>query len=77
MSDPYNGHDSYEHWDVSSTIANDEYLYNLAEEFAKQFGASRETAQRYIEAAGEVKGYGGSRFTEERVMAALEEYEDE
>ena len=80
MCDGYNGHASWEHWDVSSTIANNEYLYLVACEYAKKYGATETAAKQFIEQEleplGVARAFGGSEFTVSRVWAALEEYED-
>lgn len=76
----YNGHKSYEHWNISAIIANDEWLYNLAREYVQRLGVSEETAERFIEELadnGVTKTLDGVEYTVERVWAALEEYEEE
>lgn len=80
MTEEHNGHLSYEHWEVSVTIANYEGLYNKAREYAQQFGANEDTARRFIDdlaADGVYKTPGGTHYTLERVLASLEEYEEE
>jgi hypothetical protein len=44
----YNGHKTWNHWNVSLWINNDEGLYNLARGFVRQYGA-KEGAQRLFD----------------------------
>ncbi len=80
MTKEHNGHKSHSFWEVSVTIANDEWLYNKAREYAQQFGANEDTARRFIDdlaACGIHRTPGGTHYTLERVLAALEEYKEE
>ena len=72
----YNGHVTFEHWHVSAQIANIEGLYSLAVETVAQHGATEESAKMYTELVEEL-GFDVSDFTWNRVLSALEEYEEE
>jgi len=72
----YNGHATFEHWQVSSRIANIEGLYLLAVETVAQHGATQESAESFITLAEEL-GFDITDFTWVRVLAALEEYVEE
>ncbi len=50
MSKNYNGHDSYNAWNVALWIANDEGLYRFAREIIRKTSNRMEAAQVFVEA---------------------------
>lgn len=70
----YNGHRSWNAWNVSLWINNDEGLYRLALECVRRTNNRREAAERFIEAIG---GNGqqtpdGASYNITAVIAAME-----
>ena len=46
---PYNGHKNWNHWNVSLWINNDEGLYNLAREYARECKTRDDAALAMLE----------------------------
>jgi hypothetical protein len=44
----YNGHKNYNHWNVSLWINNDEGLYNMARDYIRPSGNTRDDAARLM-----------------------------
>lgn len=78
---PYNGHPSWEYWNVSLWIANDESLYRLALRCLREQPNRRAAADAFIAAVREThEGHtpfcvpatpDGAPYTQRSVLAAL------
>ncbi len=49
----YNGHPSYNYWNVALWIGNDEGLYRLALDCIKDTNTRRQAAERFVETLNE------------------------
>lgn len=77
MNEGYNGHESWEHWNVALWIYNDEGLYRLAQECIRQDSSLSGAAQALCESLVR-SGYGastpdGAIYTPSTVKAAIQE----
>jgi hypothetical protein len=75
MSEEYNGHPTWRHWNVSLWIGNTEGLYHKAVEIVQQEGATEKSAKRFIEELAEegvTQTPDGAEYTWTTVLAALE-----
>jgi hypothetical protein len=45
----YNGHESYNAWNVALWLANDEGLYHLSMRYKRRYGSARKAAQAMME----------------------------
>lgn len=73
MSKPYNGHPSYNAWNVALWIGNDEGLYNAAKYYRRVHGL-RGGAEAFIaqmEDIGQPRTGDGVRWTVTNVMRAM------
>ena len=73
MSKPYNGHPSYNAWNVALWIGNDEGLYNAAK-YYRQIHGLRGGAEAFIaqmERMGQPRTGDGVRWTVTNVMRAM------
>lgn len=71
-SKPYNGHASWNAWNVALWIGNDEGIYNLALDCVKRAGKRYGRAAHYfIASIGESKTPDGARYSVRSVTAAL------
>jgi hypothetical protein len=69
----YNGHESYNAWNVSLWIGNDESLYNMALSYTRRFNRV-EAAQRMVsdlESMGCTRTPDGVRYTVTNVRRAM------
>jgi hypothetical protein len=69
----YNGHESYNAWNVSLWIGGDESLYNMAPSYARRFNRV-EAARRMVEdleSMGCVRTPDGVRYTVTNVRRAM------
>lgn len=78
MMAPYNGHPSWNHWNVSLWINNDEGLYNLARDCIKQTRRSPKPRRaaaslmlRMLDELGTAQTPDGARYTVERIQHAM------
>lgn len=74
MSKEYQGHESYNAWNVCLWIGNDEPLYRLAKEFKKRCGSARKAAAAMMEHFKEAnieKTPDGVRYTKHTIELAL------
>lgn len=69
-SKPYNGHKSYNAWNVSLWINNDEWLYNLARKAIRITRNRKQAALYFMEHARPATG-DGVPYTVTNVMAAM------
>lgn len=72
-SKPYNGHESYNAWNVSLWINNDEGLYRLAQECVNQTNTLDEAARALLSCLPE-RTPDGVRFTFHTVRLALRHF---
>ena len=73
MSKPYNGHRSWNAWNVSLWIGNDESFYRLALECLKRAGGRRGIAARYfLREVGEEKTPDGAKWNHLSVSLAMD-----
>lgn len=56
---PYNGHASWNQWNVSLWINNDESLYRMAQEYVRAHGYEKGARKLARELAGKVTPDGG------------------
>lgn len=71
---PYNGHKSYEYWNVALWLANDYGLYTMAKEAKNQFKDDRAAARFIFKAlleCGSRKTPDGVAFNIARIQAAI------
>jgi hypothetical protein len=75
MSKPYNGHPSYNAWNVALWIGNDEGLYNFARDCKRNCsGTLRQAALNFVremEDIGQPRTGDGVRWTVTNVMRAM------
>ena len=71
MAKPYNGHPSYNAWNVALWIGNDEGLYNLARHCKRFSGPVTKSAQRFIDEVGDTHTPDGVRWTVTNVARAM------
>mgnify|MGYP000894219132 CR=1 FL=1 len=75
MAKTYNGHPSYNAWNVALWIGNDEGLYNLARDHKRNCsGTIRQAAQNFVnhmEDMGQPRTGDGVRWTVTNVMRAM------
>lgn len=75
MTKPYNGHPSYNAWNVALWIGNDEGLYNLARDHKRNCsGTIRQAARNFVnhmEDIGQPRTGDGVRWTVTNVMRAM------
>lgn len=69
----YNGHRSWNAWNVSLWINNDEGLYNLARECVRECRTRRKAALRFMEEVGTERTPDGGRYNVTTVAAAMQE----
>ncbi|MFA5567499.1 MAG: hypothetical protein WC972_02525 [Trueperaceae bacterium] len=70
----YNGHPSWEHWNVSLWLGNDEGLYRLAQDVLSRHRSARDAAADLItqlEDAGITQTPDGAAYTTATVAHAL------
>ena len=67
----YNGHRSWNAWNVSLWINNDEYLYNLALECIALTATRARAARRFLDQVGEAKTPDGATFNPTCIIAAM------
>jgi len=70
----YNGHKTWEHWNVSLWINNDEGLYNEARRMVRIYTSKARAAKHFCEhlqAEGTTKTPDGAKYTVERVKSAM------
>jgi len=73
MNKPYNGHRSWNAWNVSLWIGNDESYYRLALDCLKRAGGRRGIAARYfIREIGDERTPDGARFNQLSVSLAMD-----
>lgn len=81
MAKEYNGHRSWNAWNVSLWINNDEYLYNLAQEVcaeAVKKGRSVIAAStKFIRVVGETSTPDGAEYNALCVKLAIQDIYDE
>ena len=68
----YNGHRSWNAWNVSLWINNDEGMYRRAVDLARRFGIVRAAKMLFEELEGQ-KTPDGARYTSSAVRSALRE----
>jgi hypothetical protein len=73
-SKPYNGHESYNAWNVSLWINNDEGLYRLAQECVNQTKTLDEAASLLFSSLPS-KTPDGVRYSKHTVRLALRDFE--
>lgn len=79
MATEYNGHPSWEHWNVALWIGNDEGLYECALTAIRGSRTLDDAAAMFIDllgVGGEAKTPDGAPYSHEYVVAALEGLED-
>lgn len=71
----YNGHPSYNAWNVALWIANEEYFYNLARELLAEEPTTDRAARRFVsvmaDGCGEPRTPDGVLWTVTNVRRAL------
>lgn len=74
----YNGHESWNAWNVALWIGNDEWLYNLAMECIKlprkdgRPVTAKYAATRFNRLCGETKTPDGAKYSHRSVMLAMQ-----
>lgn len=76
MSKPFNGHPSWNAWNVSLWIGNDEGLYNLALDCIRRASNKGAAARLFIREVGTGKTPDGANYSERSVRHALAGLED-
>ena len=74
MSNKYNGHKNWNHWNVSLWINNDEPLYREARAFIRKFGNRDEAAKRLHQVwsdCGITKTPDGAPYSVSSIRAAM------
>lgn len=74
--DTYNGHPSWQHWNVALWLYNDEVLYSLVKDAVKREDNTEEAAVRVLNALhmhSIVDTPDGATYTLETIKAALDE----
>lgn len=74
---PYNGHESWQAWNVSLWIANDYGLYSLALRCLEQHANCRDAAQLFRLSCGSDKTPDGARYSQRAVYLALRGLKDD
>lgn len=69
---PYNGYPSWNAWNVSLWINNDEGLYTLALECVRKAGHSLSAARRFSRLCGASKTPDGARYSVRSIYGAME-----
>ena len=73
MATPYNGFPSWNAWNVSLWINNDEGLYNLALECVRRYKGNRTSAARaFSRECGLSRTPDGGKFTQRAIYGAME-----
>lgn len=76
-SKPYNGHASWNAWNVSLWINNEEPLYRLAQEAVRRYegrpGGLAAASRYFSRQLGEAKTPDGARYSQRSIRAALED----
>lgn len=70
----YNGYKSWNAWNVSLWINNDEYLYRLAVECVKATSSLRYAAHKFLSEVGRKTTPDGAKYNVSSVMEAMEGY---
>jgi hypothetical protein len=71
MSKPYNGHESWNAWNVALWIGNDEPLYRLAMECIQEARSIHRAANLFAERSGLTRTPDGARYSHHSVELAL------
>ena len=71
---PYNGHPSWNAWNVSLWINNDERMYRIAYEYVKELGVARAT-KLLTERWGGSKTPDGGVFNSKTIRLAIADME--
>lgn len=70
----YNGHRSWNAWNVSLWINNDEGLYRLAQDCLRRRGGNRQKAARlFLSECGAEKTPDGAKYNQTCVYEAMDE----
>ena len=72
MPKPYNGHRSWNAWNVSLWINNDEALYDLACECVAKEKTRRSAARAFLSFVGNARTPDGARYNVTCVYEAME-----
>ena len=76
-SKPYNGFKSWNQWNVSLWIGNDECLYGLAKEMLGKYKSVRKASERFVYCMqDQPKTPDGARYNLTSVMTALRGLKD-
>lgn len=72
MTEEYNGHPSWEHWNVCLWIGNDEGLYRLAQSCSRECSSPAAAARMFIAAIHPTtRTPDGCTYTQDRVERAI------
>lgn len=71
MRKPYNGHESWNAWNVALWIGNDEPMYRIAVECLDHSKSLHRAANRFISMVGTERTPDGARFSHHSVELAL------